>query len=128
MGYGGSRKDAGEAVGRTGDNGIDGIIKEDKLGLDIVYIQAKRWQDNVGSRELRDFVGSLEYFRAQKGVFITTSDFSPSTKEYIKGINKKVVLINGQYLAQLMIEHGIGVTRVETYVINRLDNDYFLDE
>lgn len=129
MGYGGSRKDAGEAVGGSGDGGIDGIIKEDKLGLDFVYIQAKLWDPGnpVGSRALRDFVGSLESKRANKGVFITTSRFTPDAEKYVNQIGKKIVLIDGDMLAQLMIEFGVGVSQVATYQICQLDNDYFED-
>ncbi len=125
MGYGGSRKDAGQAVGRTGDNGIDGIIKEDKLGLDVVYIQAKHWKNNVGRPELQAFAGSLEGFRARKGVFITTSDFASSAREYVGRIQKTIVLINGKQLADLMIDHNVGVNHVATYSVKGIDNDYF---
>lgn len=125
MGYGGSRKDAGQAVGQSGDGGIDGIIKEDKLGLDIVYIQAKRWEGTVGRQVVQAFAGSLEGQRARKGVLITTSQFSQGAKEYVNRIEKKIVLIDGEQLAQLMIDHGIGVTQVASYVVSRVDLDYF---
>jgi restriction system protein len=125
MGYGGSRRDAGEAVGRTGDGGIDGIIKEDRLGLDVIYVQAKRWDANVGRPAVRAFAGSLEGHRARKGVLITTSDFSADAKDYVTRIEKRIVLINGAEMANLMIEHGIGVTEVSAYVLKRLDGDYF---
>ena len=125
MGYGGSRKDAGEAIGKTGDEGIDGIIKEDKLGLDVIYIQAKRWQNPVGRREIQQFVGSLEGKRARKGVFITTSKFNQNAENYVTQIEKKIILIDGERLAQLMIEHGVGVTEESTYIVSKVDSDYF---
>ncbi len=125
MGYGGSRKDAGQAVGQSGDDGIDGIIKEDKLGLDIVYIQAKRWEGTVGRQVVQAFAGSLEGQRARKGVLITTSQFSQGAKDYVNRIEKKIVLIDGEQLAQLMIDHGIGVTQITSYVVSRVDLDYF---
>ena len=127
MGYGGSRKDAGEAVGRSGDEGIDGIIKEDKLGLDVVYIQAKKWDGTVGRPIVQAFAGSLEGQRARKGILITTSSFSQGAKDYVERIEKKIVLIDGQQLAQLMIDHNIGATPVETYTVKRVDLDYFGD-
>jgi restriction system protein len=127
MGYGGSRKDAGQALGRTGDGGVDGIIKEDKLGLDVVYVQAKRWKNanTVGRPDVQAFAGSLEGHRARKGVFITTSKFSQDATEYVRRIEKKIVLINGEELAQLMIDHNIGVSEVANYSVKRIDNDYF---
>jgi len=125
LGYGGSRKDAGEAVGRTGDDGIDGVIKEDRLGLDIVYIQAKRWQRTVGRPEVQAFAGSLEGQRARKGVFITTSQFTKDAIDYVGRIEKKIVLIDGPTLARLMVEHGVGVAEAATYSVRRIDLDYF---
>ena len=125
LGYGGSRKDAGEAVGRTGDDGIDGVIKEDRLGLDIVYIQAKRWQRTVGRPEVQSFAGSLEGKRARKGVFITTSQFTKDAIDYVGRIEKKIVLIDGPTLARLMVEHGVGVAEAATYSVRRIDLDYF---
>ena len=125
MGYGGSLEDAGQAVGRTGDDGVDGIIKEDRLGLDAVYIQAKRWTASVGRPEVQAFAGSLEGHRARKGVFITTSQFSKDADEYVKRIEKRIVLINGEQLAQLMLDYGIGVSDVATYTVKKLDHDYF---
>ncbi len=125
IGYGGSRKDAGQAVGRSGDGGIDGIIKEDKLGLDAVYIQAKRWEATVGRPTVQEFAGSLEGHRARKGVLITTSKFSQDAKDYVGRIEKKIVLVDGDQLAQLMIDHKIGVTGVANYCVNRVDSDYF---
>ncbi|RFC33637.1 MAG: restriction system protein [Candidatus Nitrotoga sp. MKT] len=128
MGYGGSRKDAGQALGKTGDGGIDGIIKEDKLGLDIIYLQAKRYGvDNVvPSREVRDFTGSLEGHGAQKGVLITTSSFTKDGIEFTKRLQqKKIVLIDGAKLTQLMIDNNIGVSTSATYTIKKIDIDYF---
>ncbi|MBC6937830.1 MAG: hypothetical protein DWB42_18655 [Chloroflexi bacterium] len=125
MGYGGSRKDAGAAIGQSGDGGIDGIIKEDRLGLDIVYVQAKRWDGTVGRPVVQAFAGSLEGFRARKGVFITTSTFSKDAREYVERIEKKIVLIDGEQLAQFMIDYGIGVTEVATYTVKKADQDYF---
>lgn len=125
MGYGGSRKEAGKAVGQTGDGGIDGIINEDKLGLDVIYIQAKRWENSVGSKDVRNFVGSLIGNKANKGVFITTSSFTRDALEYVKSIAHKVILIDGEMLTQLMIEHNVGVTKVSSYEIKKIDTDYF---
>ncbi len=127
MGYGGSRKDAGEAVGRSGDGGIDGIIKEDRLGLDIIYIQAKKWEGVVGRPEIQKFAGALQGQRAKKGIFITTSGFSNEAREYVAIIDSKIVLIDGQQLAQLMIDHDVGVSKVSSYEIKKLDFDYFVD-
>jgi restriction system protein len=128
MGYGGSLADAGQAVGRSGDDGIDGIIKEDKLGLDVVYIQAKRWANNVGRPEIQAFAGSLMGQGATKGVFITTSRFSAEARDYVRRIATRIVLIDGVQLAELMIDHGVGVTETATYVVNRLDEDFFAEE
>ena len=125
MGYGGSRHDAGRAIGKSGDGGIDGIIKEDKLGLDAIYIQAKRWQGTVGRPEIQKFVGALHGQRARKGVFMTTSGFSPDARDYVSHIDVKVVLLDGMQIANLMIDTGVGVTPVATYVVKRLDSDYF---
>jgi restriction system protein len=128
MGYGGSLKDAGKAIGQSGDGGIDGIIKEDKLGLDIIYIQAKRWENVVGSKEVRNFVGSLAGQKANKGVFITTSSFTRDALDYVKTIPHKVVLIDGETLAQLMIENDVGVSKITSYDIKKIDFDYFEEE
>jgi restriction system protein len=128
MGYGGSRRDAGRAIGQSGDGGIDGIIKEDKLGLDIVYIQAKRWNNVVGRPVVQAFAGSLDGQRARKGIMITTSYFSPDARDYVGRIEKKIVLIDGVQLAQLMIDYGIGVAEVANYTVKRVDRDYFEDE
>jgi restriction system protein len=128
MGYGGSRKDAGEAVGRAGDEGIDGIIKENRLGLDIIYIQAKRWESTVGRAEIQKFAGALQGQRARKGIFITTSDFSRDALDYAARIDSKIVLIEGEQLAQMLIDHNIGVTPVANYEIKRVDSDYFIGQ
>jgi len=128
MGYGGSRKDAGQAIGQTGDGGIDGIIKEDRLGLDIVYIQAKRWDSTVGAPIVRGFSGSLDAQRARKGVLITTGKFSQDARDFVNRIEKKIVLIDGEELAQFMIDHGIGVSEVATYTVRKADLDYFEEE
>lgn len=128
MGYGGTLKDAGQAIGKSGDEGIDGIIKEDRLGLDIIYIQAKRWDNTVGRPEIQKFAGALQGQRARKGVFITTSDFSKDAYEYAAKIDSKIVLIDGQQLAQFMIDHNIGVTPVAIYEVKRIDSDYFSEE
>jgi restriction system protein len=128
MGYGGSRSDAGQAIGRSGDGGIDGIIKEDKLGLDVIYIQAKRWENVVGAKEIRNFVGSLVGQKANKGVFITTSDFTKDAIDYVKTISHKVILIDGLLLAQLMIENNIGVSKIISYDIKKIDTDYFIED
>ncbi len=128
MGYGGTRVGAGRAIGQSGDGGIDGIIDEDRLGLDAIYIQAKRWESVVGRPEIQKFVGALQGQRAHKGVFITTSDFTKEAQEYVKNINNKVVLINGFSLARLMIENNVGVSIAATYAVKKIDFDYFIDE
>lgn len=128
MGYGGSRKDAGRAIGRSGDEGIDGIIKEDHLGLDNIYIQAKRWESTVGRPEIQKFAGALQGQRARKGVFITTSDFSKEAVDFVSRIDSKIVLIDGMTLARLMIDYGVGVTSVASYELKKLDLDYFAQE
>jgi restriction system protein len=127
MGYGGSIKDAGKAIGKTGDEGIDGTIKEDKLGLDVIYIQAKRWQSGnvVGRPELHKFVGALAGQGAKKGIFITTSSFSKEASSYAPKNETKIVLIDGVQLAQLMIDYNLGISVQRAYEIKRLDNDYF---
>lgn len=127
MGYGGTRQDAGRAVGRSGDDGIDGIIKEDRLGLDIIYVQAKRWDGVVGRPEVQKFAGALQGHRARKGIFITTSSFSKDAEEYVSRIDSKIVLIDGQTLAQLMIDHNVGVSSVASYEIKKIDSDYFTE-
>lgn len=126
MGYGGSREDA-EAVGRSGDGGIDGIINEDRLGLDVVYVQAKRWEANVSRPELQKFAGALQGQRARKGIFITTSGFSRDAREYVNNIDSKIVLIDGRQLAEYMIDHNVGVSVVKSYELKRVDSDYFIE-
>lgn len=128
MGYGGSRADAARAIGRTGDEGIDGIIDEDRLGLDSIYVQAKRWPDKtVGRPDIQQFVGALQGKRARKGVFITLSKFADSAKAYVETIDARVVLIDGLRLAQLMIDYGVGVSTVANYDLKKLDADYFYE-
>lgn len=130
MGYGGSRADAGKALGRSGDGGVDGIIKEDRLGLDAIYTQAKRWTDKpVGRPEVQQFQGALSGHGAVKGIFITTSQFTKEAADYAASLrNSKIVLIDGEELAELMIEHGIGVATAATYEVKRIDSDYFSEE
>ena len=128
MGYGGSLKDAGEAIGQSNDEGIDGYIKEDRLGLDVIYIQAKRWRNQVGRREIQGFVGSLAGKRARKGIFITTSHFTKTATEYVRSIENRVILIDGLQLAQHMIDCGVGVTELSNYSIKRIDSDYFTED
>lgn len=128
MGYGGSRRDAGEAIGRSGDGGIDGIIKEDKLGLDTIYIQAKKWENTVSRPEIQKFAGALQGQQAKKGIFITTSSFSKGAREYANIIDSKVVLIDGEILAQLMIDYDIGVSKIKSYDLKKIDTDYFTEE
>ena len=128
MGYGGTLKDAGRAIGRSGDEGIDGIIKEDRLGLDVIYIQAKKWEGTVGRPEIQKFAGALQGFRAKKGIFITTSDFSKEAKEYASRIDSRIVLIDGETLWNLMIDFGLGVSTVASYEVKKIDNDYFDEE
>ena len=126
MGYGGSRADAGNAIGRSGDGGIDGIIKEDKLGLDVVYIQAKRWDNNaVGRPDVMQFAGALQAQRANKGIFITTSRFREDGRGYVSQIGSKIVLIDGDQLSQLMIDHDVGVSTVSLYPVKKIDSDFF---
>lgn len=128
MGYGGSRSDAGRAVGKSGDGGIDGIINEDRLGLDVVYIQAKRWEGVVGRPEIQKFVGALQGHRARKGVFITTSSFTRDAEDYVSRVDNKIVLIEGEQLAELMMDFGVGVTPQAVYEIKRVDSDYFTED
>jgi restriction system protein len=125
MGYGGSRSDAGHAIGRTGDEGIDGVINEDRLGLDVIYLQAKRWEGTVGRPEIQKFVGALHGKRAKKGVFITTGSFTAEASGYVNQIDPKVVLIDGRRLAELMIDFDLGVNTAADYPIKRVDSDYF---
>uniref|UniRef100_UPI004048371C restriction endonuclease n=3 Tax=Roseivirga sp. TaxID=1964215 RepID=UPI004048371C len=130
MGYGGSIKDAGKAIGKSGDEGIDGTIKEDKLGLDIIYIQAKRWKPGnvVGRPELHKFVGALAGQGAKKGIFITTSNFTKEALEYTPKNETKIVLIDGEQLAQLMTDYNLGCTTQQVYELKKIDSDYFGEE
>jgi len=130
MGYGGSVKDAGKAIGKTNDEGIDGTIKEDKLGLDVIYIQAKRWKDGntVGRPELHKFVGALAGQGAKKGIFITASTFTKDALDYTPKNETKIILIDGIQLAELLIEYNIGVSNQQMYEIKKIDNDYFDEE
>lgn len=126
MGYGGSRADAGKAIGRSGDGGIDGIIKEDRLGLDVVYIQAKRWDNNsVGRPDVMQFAGALQAQKANKGIFITTSRFTDDARSYVSQIGSKIVLIDGEQLTNLMIENDVGISTVSLYPVKKIDTDYF---
>jgi restriction system protein len=126
MGYGGTRSDAARVLGKTGDEGIDGIIKEDKLGLDVIYVQAKKWEGSVSRPEIQKFVGALEGQKARKGVFITTSSFSKEARDYASQVNSKVILIDGDQLVEFMVENDIGVSIETVYEIKRIDNDYFI--
>ncbi|MHB1869129.1 MAG: restriction endonuclease, partial [Nitrososphaerales archaeon] len=129
MGYGGSRKEAGQVIGKSGDEGIDGVIKEDRLGLEVIYIQAKRWQGSVGRPEIQKFVGAMHGQKAGKGIFITTSSFTKDALDYADGIKDlKFVLIDGDNLAQHMIESDIGVSTVNSYSVKKIDADYFAEE
>lgn len=128
MGYGGSRKEAGEVLRRSRDGGIDGIIKQDKLGLDTIYVQAKRWENSVGRPEIQRFVGALQGVKARRGVFITTSNFTQDAEDYANSIETRVILIDGQQLASLMIEYDLGVATVDTYAVKRIDSDYFAED
>lgn len=128
MGYGGSRQDAGRAIGKSGDGGIDGIIKEDKLGLDAIYVQAKRWESTVGRPEIQKFAGALQGHRASKGVFITTSGYSREALDYADLINTKIILISGEELVSMMVDHNVGVSTVGMYELKKIDADYFEGE
>jgi len=125
MGYGGSRKDAGETLGKSGDGGIDGMIKEDRLGLDVIYLQAKRWKGTVGRPEIQKFAGALQGQRAKKGIFLTTSSFTADARSYAAYLDSRIVLIGGDQLAGLMIDADVGVSKVATYEVKALDSDYF---
>jgi restriction system protein len=125
MGYGGPRGSA-ERLGRSGDEGVDGVIREDALGLDLIYVQAKKWANNVQRPDIQRFFGALHGQRATKGIFITTSDFSAQAREYTDGVSPRVILVDGQQLAELMVDHGVGVTVEHTYELKRLDLDYFV--
>ncbi len=125
MGYGGSRQEAAMVTQKSNDEGIDGLINEDRLGLDRLYIQAKRWKNTVGRPDIQSFVGALAGQQATKGIFITTSDFTSQAREFVKNLPQRVILIDGDRLAELMIEHNIGVSRSVSYEIKRIDSDYF---
>jgi len=125
MGYGGTREEAAQVTKKSNDEGIDGVINEDRLGLDVIYVQAKRWQGNVGRKEIQSFVGALAGQQANKGVFITTSDFVQNAIDYARSVSQKVILINGERLAELMIEHDVGVSAYRTIKLKRIDSDYF---
>lgn len=128
MGYGGSLREAAQVVGKSGDGGIDGIIKEDKLGLDVIYIQAKRWEGTVGRPEIQKFAGALLGQKARKGIFITTSTFSKDAREYARNLEAKLILIDGALLADLMIQYGLGVSTAMVYEIKKVDSDFFNEE
>jgi restriction system protein len=128
MGYGGSRREAGRAIGRAGDEGIDGTISEDRLGLDMIYLQAKRWEGTVGRPEIQRFVGALHGKRAHKGVFLTTGSFSTDARDYVSRIDPKVVLIDGKQLSELMIDFEVGTATAATYYVKKIDSDYFTEE
>jgi restriction system protein len=128
MGYGGNRRDAGRAIGKSGDGGIDGIIKEDKLGLDAIFIQAKRWDGTVGRPEIQKFAGALQGHRANKGVFLTTSSYTKEATDYVNTITTKIILIDGETLAGLMIDHNVGVSTVGLYELKKVNTDYFEGE
>ncbi len=128
LGYGGSRDDAGRSIGQSGDEGIDGIIKEDRLGLDVIYLQAKRWEGSVGRPEIQKFVGALHGKRAKKGVFITTGTFTSEAAGYVATIDPKVILIDGRMLADLMIDYNLGVSTSVNYEIKKIDTDYLEEE
>ncbi len=128
MGYGGSYREAAQAIGRSGDEGIDGIIKEDRLGLDTIYLQAKRWKEPVSRPEVQKFAGALQGLRARKGVFITTSSFTKEARDYAERLDTKIVLIDGQRLVELMFEYNVGVSTVTSYEVKRIDHDFFAEE
>jgi len=128
MGYGGSRKEAAKAIGRSGDEGIDGIINEDRLGLDVIYVQAKRWEGTVGRPEIQKFAGALQGQHARKGIFITTSNFSKEAADFASRVENKIILLDGDTLVQYMIDHNIGVTQSVNYEVKKIDLDYFTEE
>jgi restriction system protein len=128
MGYGGSLRDAGQAIGKSGDGGIDGIIKEDRLGLEVIYIQAKRWESTVGRPEIQKFAGALQGHRARKGVFMTTALFSSDALEFVSRIDSRIVLIDGPTLVKYMIDSNVGVSCSQSYEVKKIDLDYFVEE
>ena len=125
MGYGGSKKEAAAVTQKTSDEGIDGVINEDRLGLDVIYVQAKRWKGSVGRPEIQNFVGALAGKQAGKGVFLTTGTIHDNARDYVANLQQKVVLVDGRRLAELMIEHGIGVAEEHSYHVKKIDTDYF---
>ncbi len=128
MGYGGSRQDAGQSVGKSGDEGIDGIIKEDKLGLDVIYLQAKRWEGSVSRTEIQKFAGTLQGKQAKKGVFITTGKFTKGAYDFVSKIESRIILIDGLALANYMVDFNLGVSTTAVYELKRIDSDYFDEE
>ena len=128
MGYGGVGEDSTSHLGQSGDEGVDGVIREDELGLDLIYVQAKRWANPVGRPEIQKFFGALHGKRASKGVFITTSSFTPEARAYADGVTPRIILVDGHQLARLMVDYGVGVSTVETYELRRVNLDYFADE
>jgi restriction system protein len=128
MGYGDGTEHSRLRTGASGDAGIDGVIREDRLGLDVVYVQAKRWDATVGRPVVQGFVGALQGARASKGIIFTASSFSGDAQQYAAGASPRVILVDGERLAALMIDHNVGVSDRETYVVKRVDNDYFGDD
>jgi restriction system protein len=128
LGYGGSNSNQAQLLGKSGDDGVDGVINEDKLGLDVIYIQAKRWEGQVGQPEIQKFAGALQGQRAKKGIFITTSNFSKPALEYVEKIDNRIILIDGKRLSELMIENNVGVSVKKVYSLKRIDTDYFVEE
>ncbi len=129
MGYGGSNKEAAQAIGRSGDEGVDGVINQDTLGIDRIYIQAKRWNDTpVNHSEIRNFIGALDFKHAERGIFITTSTFTKTVKDNVALSSKRIILIDGDDLARLMITYKVGVSVVDTFELKKLDMDYFIEE
>ena len=125
MGNGGNRQDAGQAIGRSGDGGIDGLIKEDRLGLDTIYIQAKKWEGTVGRPEVQKFAGALQGVRGRKGILISTSSFTKEAMEYVSHLENKIVLIDGETLAKFMIDFNVGLSVITNYETKKIDLDYF---
>lgn len=128
MGYGDGTEHSRLRMGASGDAGIDGVIREDRLGLDVVYVQAKRWEATVGRPVVQGFVGALQGARAAKGIIFTASSFSPDARAYAEGVSPRVILVDGEGLAALMIDHNVGVSDRETYIVKRVDSDYFGEE
>jgi restriction system protein len=128
MGYGSSNDEYAEVTGKSGDGGIDGLIKEDKLGLDVIYVQAKRWQNPISGSEIQQFAGALQAKRAKKGIFITTSYFQPSALKFVQEIDTRIVLIDGAKLSELMVEYNVGVSLSKSILLKKIDSDYFVEE